>query len=573
LPADYHGFPAMRVSIRGLCCATASIGTDNAALLGLSSPQTVAECACGLDRSVDDPTTIARLRPVSNGVNAMRLPPLTRRKFLATTTASTAALAMPHVRGAHAAGRLSVGFWDHWVPGANAVMQATVDEWAAQEKVEVKIDFMNNLGNKLLLTTAAEAQAKSGHDALALATWLPSDHANVLERVDDVMTPLIAQNGPVNATCEYLAKADGHWIAVPATYGSQIKGPCSRIDLMKQHAGIDVQEMYPAGSPPKADNWNLDTFIKAAEACHKAGFPFGIGIGTTADSVDSVGAIFHSFGAMLVDAKGNVTVRSDPVRQALDYYVRLARFFPADAPAWDDASNNKWLISGRGALILNPPSAWAVAKRDAPQVAEQLWTHGMPAGPKGRFSPFIPYFWGIWSFSKNKSAAKSLLTHLSQPRAIEKMVAASGGYDFPPFPSMTSLKTWAEEGPPKGTLYHYPNPYNHQILSIAAAPAPPKIAVQIYVQAIMTKMTVRHLLGRGRGRRLHADLNLLRRHLRHRRCVARHRGPPHVARLRVVIAAHPVHGLAVVPDHQVVERPFVHVDEARLGRVLDEVAQ
>ena len=104
----------------------------------------------------------------------------------------------------------------------------------------------------------------------------------------------------------------------------------------------------PRRRPPKADNWTLDTFFTAAEACHKAGFPFGIGLGTTEDSVVAAGAIFHSFGAMLVDAKGNITVKSEPVRQALDYYARLARFFPPDAPAWDNASNNKWLISGRG---------------------------------------------------------------------------------------------------------------------------------------------------------------------------------------------------------------------------------
>ena len=107
---------------------------------------------------------------------------------------------------------------------------------------------------------------------------------------------------------------------------------------------------------------------------------------------------------------------------------------------------------------MNPPSAWAVAKRDAPQVAEQCWTHGMPSGPKGRFAPFLPYFWGIWNFGKNKPAAKSLLVHLSQPAAVEKMVAASGGYDLPAFEKLTTLKTWAEEGPPKGTLYHYPEP-------------------------------------------------------------------------------------------------------------------
>ena len=97
------------------------------------------------------------------------------------------------------------------------------------------------------------------------------------------------------------------------------------------------------------------------------------------------------------------------MRQALEYYKKLSQFLPPDAPAWDNASNNKYLVSGKGALIMNPPSAWAVAKRDAPKVAEQLWTHGMPKGPKGRYAPFLPYFWGIWGFSKNKPAAKDLL--------------------------------------------------------------------------------------------------------------------------------------------------------------------
>jgi ABC-type glycerol-3-phosphate transport system substrate-binding protein len=420
---------------------------------------------------------------------------LTRRHFLATTAASTALIAAPYVRGAHAAGKLTVAFWDHWVPTGNEALKQLCEEWAAQEKVDVQVDFIPSQGFKLLMTIQAEAQAKTGHDIVALSTWLPADHALQLEPVDDVMEPLIKANGPVNPTVEYLGRSGGHWIAVPATSGSQIKGPCSRIDLMKQHAGIDVQALYPAGGPPKADDWTLDALTKAAEACHKAGCAFGIGLGTTADSVDTAGAIFHAFGAALVDAKGDVTVKTDAVRQALEYYTRLAKFFPPDAPAWDDASNNKWLVSGRGALIMNPPSAWAVAKRDAPKVAEQLWTHGFPVGPKGRFAPFIPYFWGIWNFAKNKPAAKSLLAHLSTRTAAEKMVAGSQGYDIPSFTAFTDFKTWAEEGPPTGTLYHYPNPYNHQVLSIAGAPAPPKIAVQIYIQGVMTKMTVRHLQG------------------------------------------------------------------------------
>jgi ABC-type glycerol-3-phosphate transport system substrate-binding protein len=421
---------------------------------------------------------------------------IARRRFVAGTAAASAAfVAAPFVRGAHAAGKLTLALWDHWVPNANNATKALIDEWAAKEKVEVNIDFITSQGNKLLLTGAAEAQAKSGHDVFALSTWLPSRYADQLVAMNDVMEPLIEQNGAVNATVEYLGKVDGKWLGVPATVGSQIKGPCSRIDLMKDLAGIDVQAMYPAGAPAKADAWTFDTFLKAAEACHKGGHAFGIGLGTTSDNVDTAGMIFHGFGAMLVDAKGNMTVKSDAVRQALDYYKRLMAFLPSDVPSWDDASNNKWLVSGKGALIMNPPSAWAVAKRDAPKVAEQLWTHGSPAGPKGRYAPFVPYFWSVWNFSKNQAAAKSLIVHLSQPSSAEKMVEASNGYDLPSFEKLTTFKTWAEEGPPKGTLYHYPNINNHQILSLAGAPAPHKIGEQIYVQALMPQMAVRYFRG------------------------------------------------------------------------------
>jgi ABC-type glycerol-3-phosphate transport system substrate-binding protein len=421
---------------------------------------------------------------------------LTRRQFVAATAATSAALiTAPYVRGAYAAGKLSMGFWDHWVPNANDASTALVNEWAAKEKVEVSIDYITSQGNQNLLKIAAEAQAKSGHDIFSMPTWWPHANSDLLEPVNDIMTPIIAENGAVNGTVQYLGQLDGKWLGVPACVGSQIKGPCSRIDLMKKFANIDVQEMYPAGGPPKADNWTLDTFLKAAEACHKGGSPFGIGLGVTSDSVDTAGAIFQSFGAELVNAKGDLTVKSDAVHEALEYYRKLIAFLPPDVAAWDDANNNKWLVSGKGAMIMNPPSAWAVAKRDAPQVAEQCWTHGFPAGPKGRFAPFLPYFWSIWSFSKNKEAAKSLLVHLSKPASIEKLVEASGGYDLPAFEKLTTLKVWAEAQPPKGTLYHYPNPYNHQKLSIAASPAPPKIAQQIYTQATLTKMCLRYSQG------------------------------------------------------------------------------
>ncbi len=422
---------------------------------------------------------------------------LTRRRFVATSVAASACmLAAPFVRTAGAAGNLTMALWDHWVPGANKAMTEICEAWAEKEKVNLQIDYVSTQGNKLYLTIAAEALAKSGHDVMDFSAWEPSRYEASLEPLDDLMKEILARNGPVGPENEYLAKSKGQWMAVPGIRGTLFLTACSRIDLMKEHGGIDILGMFPGGAPPThlADAWTWDAFLASAERCHKAGFAFGLPLGVTTDSVEWLGAFLRAFGAEMVDAKGNITVKSDAMRQAFEYLQRLAAFLPPDVAAWDNTSNNKWLVAGKGALIFNPPSAWAVAKRDAPQVAEKLWTHAMPKGPKGRFVSTLPRFQGIWNFSKNKSAAKSLLLYVSSREAAEKLVAACDGYDVPPYVKFNDFKTWDEVSPPKGTISHYPNK-GDQVPIIPFAPAPPAIADQIYTQAVASKMVVRMVKG------------------------------------------------------------------------------
>src|SRR5438874_13231126 len=122
---------------------------------------------------------------------------LSRRQFVAATALSSVALSnAPYIRGAYAAGKLSIGY--HWVSGANKTSTDLVNEWAEKEKVEVSIDYITSQGNKVQLTIAAEGQAKSGHDILAMPTWWPHAQAELLEPVNDIMEPLIKQNGAVN---------------------------------------------------------------------------------------------------------------------------------------------------------------------------------------------------------------------------------------------------------------------------------------------------------------------------------------------------------------------------------------
>ena len=412
--------------------------------------------------------------------------------------AAAAALPLVHIRSAGAAGKLSVGLWDHWVPGCNDVMKKQIDAWAETNKVEVKVDFINTLGNKHLLTSAAEAQAKTGHDVLVFLQWDALNHSRMLEPMDDVMGRLEAKYGKANDICAWLGKVDGKWRAVPSGTGSQNKGPCGRISLLKQHAGLDVQAMYPAKDVQTdlANQWTFEAHLKAAEACAKAGVPFAIGTNTNGDSVDTFGSIFAGYGAELMDAKGKITIDTDNVKQALEHIQRLVKALPADAGSYDDASNNKALIAGKSALIWNPPSAWAVARRDAPEIAADCWTFPTPAGPKGRFMPYVPFFWGVWSFSQNKTGGKELIEYLSQREQTEPRVTASLGYDIPPFEKMADFKVWEEVGPPVGTLYSYPTRAVHGAKPhMACYPAPPDMAVQIYNRGIMPTMGLKLATG------------------------------------------------------------------------------
>lgn len=419
---------------------------------------------------------------------------MSRRQAL-KISAAAAALPLVHIRSGRAAGKVAIGFWDHWVPGGNDVMKKQCDAWAAQNQVEVQADFITSTGNKLQLTGVAEAQAKAGHDALAFFNWDVYNVSDALEPMDDVMQRLEAKNGKVDPIAGYLAKAKGHWVAIPTSSGTQTKPPCARISWFKKH-GLDLQAMYPPKDEHTAlqDTWSWDEFLKYAEFAQKDGMTFGLGMGGggNTDATDTHGALFKAFGATLIDEKGDIQLKSDAVMQVMEFAQKLVKFYPSDAVSYDDASNNRALISGKSALIFNPPSAWAVAKRDAPEVAADCWTFPAPTGPKGRFVPTLDYFWGVFKFSQNKPAAKELIEYLMQPTQVEQRCIATSGYDIPPFAGLVGFKVWEEVEPPKGTVYNYPiRAASGQQPSLTAMEASPDIAVQVYNRAVHNQMLAR----------------------------------------------------------------------------------
>ena len=207
-----------------------------------------------------------------------------------------------------------------------------------------------------------------------------------------------------------------------------MKPPLRAPRPVQDSVGIDIHgDVSGAQAAPTKARGQLELGHAARpppRSCRRRAIPIGLGLGQTTDSIDWVGALFHSFGAELVDAKGNIIVKSnDAVKQVLEYMQRLVKVMPQDVFAWDDASNNKYIISGQGSMIMNPPSAYAVAKRDNPKVAEQLYdVPDADAARRAASRPTCPSSGASGTSRRTSPRRRACSSHLLQRANVEKIV-------------------------------------------------------------------------------------------------------------------------------------------------------
>ena len=414
-------------------------------------------------------------------------PRVTRRRFLKQTGLTLAAASAPSLtapfisRGLADTRSLSIVQWSHFVPEYDKWFDQFAKDWGTKNNIDVTVDHIP-VAN-VAARAAAEASAQSGHD---LFGWNGAGGAHLYRKFLVDVTSLVEATEKKYGKVSTIGRQIGYnqddktWSAFPDFY---INFPAMYRKSMWDEIGM------------KPDTWDN---VRIGGAKLKAkGHPVGISLGHSNDPNTTWRGLLWSFGGALQDAEGkNVVLNSKETVEAVKFVAALYKeAMTSEVLSWDDSSNNRYLVSGIGSMIVNPISAYRTFQKANKKGADDTFVMAPPKGPVRQIMGGASEFYGIWKFAKNKEAAKSLLLHLSQPDAIEKMVTASGGYDLPAFEKLTTLKTWAEEGPPKGTLYHYPNPHKHQVLSISASPAPPKVAQQIYTQATLTKMCVRFYQG------------------------------------------------------------------------------
>ncbi|MCA1845073.1 MAG: extracellular solute-binding protein, partial [Actinobacteria bacterium] len=311
-------------------------------------------------------------------------------KSKAGTATTTAAAKGPRT--------LRIAQWNHYVAGYDGWWDNEYTKrWGERNGVEVVVDHFDV--NQTAAHADAEVSSQRGHDlfSLNLAAAAPYedhviDHREIVEEVErklGKMTPL-AERAVFNPkTKKYVGFSD-FWSANPVQY---------RTDLWQA-----------VGQRP--DTW--DDVLAAGTRLKAGGHPVGLGMSPDPESTVILTGLMHAFGASIQDADANVVINSRATVEAVKFATTLFRSAMTDEVfGWDITSNNRYLIAGRGSLIVNSVAAVRALETQDPALAGKIGLLPVPAGPAARLSPYVVNMYVIWKFSSNPDLAKQFLVDLA----------------------------------------------------------------------------------------------------------------------------------------------------------------
>jgi multiple sugar transport system substrate-binding protein len=314
-------------------------------------------------------------------------------------------------------GDLTIIQWAHFVPAYDTWFDNVwVKNWGEKNDVQVKVDHI--LNTLLSARAQAEAAAKSGHDIFFNLSPPASledhtiDHTEIVQEV----TRKIGKIGPV---------------AHRATYNPRTKRYFAFSDDYVPDPVVWRRDLWNnVGESPAT--W--EHVRKAAGKLRDSGHPVGIGMSNEIDSNMALMAFMMCFGAFVQNEHQQVTIKSKNTVEALKFMADIyKRGETPEIFGWTPASNNNFLYSGRGSLILNAISATRTPEDMKLPFSDNLWIWPVPKGPHGRLGleHVMGCYW-IWKFTKNKAAAKKFLADLEIH--YKDAFLASKFYNFPSFP-------------------------------------------------------------------------------------------------------------------------------------------
>src|SRR5258706_15628541 len=261
---------------------------------------------------------------------------IARRRFLRTAAATTAGMTSWLALGkppAFAQRReLTFLSWNHFVPAADDELRKQAEAFAKANNCAVRVDTMAHL--QMPAKIAAEAQSQSGHDMYRSAGADPFLYEHLHANLDDLVDKLGKQFGGWYPFAAEMNQPKSGWKGVPWFWVS-FPGTYNQAHFKK--AGFE--------HPPKT--W--DELLKQGKVLKKQGNPVGIPISHCSDAHSTYWSVAWSHGAKVLEADSKTPgIVSDKTAQVIERYKELFKdAMEPEVLSWDDAGNNRFLLSGK----------------------------------------------------------------------------------------------------------------------------------------------------------------------------------------------------------------------------------
>jgi len=357
-----------------------------------------------------------------------------RRQFLRTAAGTTAGMASWLALGkapAFAQKReLTFLSWNHFVPAADDELRKQAEAFAKANNCAVRVDTMAHL--QMPAKIAAEAQSQSGHDMYRSAGADPFLYENLHANVDDVVDKLGKQYGGWYPFCAQMCQTASGWKAVPWFW---VSFPATYNMAHFKKAGFG--DSYPK-------TWA--ELLSMGKVLKKQGNPVGIPISHCSDAHSTYWSVAWSYGAKVIEADGKTpAINSDKTAQVIEWYKELFKdAMEPEVLSWDDAGNNRFILSGKGSWIHNPVSPYNAALKEKMPIADDINHHNSPAGPAGAHSAPPALSMAIWKFSKNPELAKEFMQYLFRKENYDAWIVASNAFNHPPLRHLADHPIWAK---------------------------------------------------------------------------------------------------------------------------------
>jgi len=351
---------------------------------------------------------------------------LSRREFLKAGAAGLGVAALGgfprQVFGAPAVikgTKLAILQGTYFIPAAQELYKKQAQEWATATGVTVVTDFLNwpDLQPKI----AAGVQA-GGVDIVELwPTWNHLYRKSLLD-LTDMAEEVARRGGGFEPFVLNSGKVGGRYLGIPT--GQSNTAANYRISWFKEAGVADAED----GS--KLDmTW--DEYFAVGKKLKEKGKPFGQALGhSTGDPPSYCYPYMWSSGAMEVAKNGKTVLFNKP-----EFVDAMRKFIQAwkdsydeTGTSWDDSNNNRAFLSGQISSTFNGSSIYSVAKKQNPEIAQDMNHMLFPRGPAGRFYQLGTRVFAILKSSKNIPAAKEFLKWWFQDQQYDEWWRIQEGY-------------------------------------------------------------------------------------------------------------------------------------------------